>query len=410
MKGRFANATLIACLAGSLCGPTQAAGDEPPVIELGDRPASLQALLPDGALRKRFEHCRVDTATPQSFSIAHRGSPLHLPEHTEQGYREAARQGAGFIECDVTFTADRELVCRHSQCDLHTTTDILATPLANKCSVPPRWNSSRPFKNVRCCTSDLTLAEFRSLRGKRDGGNRRARNVDEFLAGTPAWQSDPNVDFGTLMTHRESVRLFDELGVNMIPELKQAQVRLPFEGDYTRKDFVQQVINDYRAEGVSSSRVRVQSFLLDDLRLLLDIAPEFGEGFVYLDGRYSRATFNVDRATSWRPTMSALREAGVAFLAPPIWMLITLDDDARIVPSAYALAARKADLRLLAWSLERSVDVKDGGGWYYQSIRSAFDDEADQLKVLDVLAGQVGVEGVFSDWPATTTWFSHCVL
>ena len=45
--------------------------------------------------------------------------------------------GAGVVECDVTFTKDRQLVCRHSQCDLHTTTDILAVPeLAAKCSEP----------------------------------------------------------------------------------------------------------------------------------------------------------------------------------------------------------------------------------------------------------------------------------
>jgi len=44
--------------------------------------------------------------------------------------------GAGILECDVTFTKDLELVCRHSQCDLHTTTNILTTPLAAKCSVP----------------------------------------------------------------------------------------------------------------------------------------------------------------------------------------------------------------------------------------------------------------------------------
>ena len=43
--------------------------------------------------------------------------------------------GAGIIECDVTFTKDRELVCRHSQCDLHTTTNILTVPeLAAKCT------------------------------------------------------------------------------------------------------------------------------------------------------------------------------------------------------------------------------------------------------------------------------------
>ena len=44
--------------------------------------------------------------------------------------------GAGIVECDVTFTKDKELVCRHAQNDLHTTTDILATPLASKCTQP----------------------------------------------------------------------------------------------------------------------------------------------------------------------------------------------------------------------------------------------------------------------------------
>ena len=40
----------------------------------------------------------------------------------------------GIQECDVTFTKDGQLVCRHDQCDLHTKTDILATPLAAKCT------------------------------------------------------------------------------------------------------------------------------------------------------------------------------------------------------------------------------------------------------------------------------------
>ena len=44
--------------------------------------------------------------------------------------------GAGILECDVTFTNDGQLVCRHDQCDLHTTTNILVTPLAAKCSEP----------------------------------------------------------------------------------------------------------------------------------------------------------------------------------------------------------------------------------------------------------------------------------
>ncbi len=58
-----------------------------------------------------------------------------FPEHTREGVLAADRMGAGIIECDVAFTKDRQLVCRHSQCDLHTTTDILARPeLAAKCT------------------------------------------------------------------------------------------------------------------------------------------------------------------------------------------------------------------------------------------------------------------------------------
>ncbi len=50
---------------------------------------------------------------------------MQFPEHTKVSYLAAARMGAGIIECDVTFTKDTELVCRHSQCNLHATTDIL---------------------------------------------------------------------------------------------------------------------------------------------------------------------------------------------------------------------------------------------------------------------------------------------
>ena len=51
--------------------------------------------------------------------------------------------GAGVLECDVTFTKDKELVCRHAQNDLHTSTNILATPLASTCVDPLRAGGRR---------------------------------------------------------------------------------------------------------------------------------------------------------------------------------------------------------------------------------------------------------------------------
>ena len=49
------------------------------------------------------------------WSIGHRGSCLQFPEHTIDSYQAAIRMGAGIVECDVTFTKDLELVCRHAQ-------------------------------------------------------------------------------------------------------------------------------------------------------------------------------------------------------------------------------------------------------------------------------------------------------
>ena len=64
-------------------------------------------------------------------SGVYRGAPLQFPEHTKEAYEADARIGAGIVECDITFTQNGGLVCRHSECDLHTTTNIVATPLNN---------------------------------------------------------------------------------------------------------------------------------------------------------------------------------------------------------------------------------------------------------------------------------------
>jgi glycerophosphoryl diester phosphodiesterase len=147
--------------------------------------------------------------------------------------------GAGVIECDVTFTKDRELVCRHSQCDLHTTTNILTVPdLAAKCSqaFSPADPATGKKASAKCCTSDITLAEFRRLRAKMDGFNADARTPEEYQNGTPRWRTDLYANSGTLMTHDESIALIKSLGAKFTPELKAPEVPMPFDGDYTQEN------------------------------------------------------------------------------------------------------------------------------------------------------------------------------
>ena len=57
-----------------------------------------------------------------------------------------------------------------------------------------------------------------------------------------------------------------------------------------------------------------------------------------------------------------------------------------------------------------SAVLADGNnGFYNQSFDSAIKKESDMMRVLDVLNKQVGMIGIFSDWPATVTFYTNCV-
>ncbi|NMM41600.1 glycerophosphodiester phosphodiesterase family protein [Pseudoalteromonas arctica] len=380
-------------------------------IKLGARPDYLIDDMDTSALKTKLESCKGGPFYRTDFSIGHRGAPMQYPEHTKESYIAAARMGAGIVECDVTFTNDKELVCRHSQCDLHTTTNILAIPeLAAKCSVPftPADPNSGTPAAAKCCTSDISLAEFLTLEGKMDDANTNATNVSDYMNGTPNWRTDLYTTSGTLMTHKQSIALFKELGVKMTPELKSPQVSMPFNG-MTQAQYAQKMLDEYTQMDVPANHVYPQSFNLADVEYWINTNPEFAAQSVYLDGRDSNAGFDPNNAATWQPSMAELATEGVKIIAPPIWMLLSIDNDNNIIPSQYAIDAKAAGLNIIAWSLERSGPLNEGGGYYYQSIRDVIDNDGDMFTVVDVLAQEVGVMGIFSDWPATVSYYASCV-
>jgi glycerophosphoryl diester phosphodiesterase len=382
-------------------------------ITMALSPAELQQRVPylvramaPGSLRDRLEACLAQPGELERnrFSIGHRGAPLGYPEHTAEGYRAAAAQGAGAVECDATPTRDGVLVCRHAQCDLQSTTDILQTPLAERCRAP--FTPAIPGKDTpataQCCTSDLTLAEFRRLRGRHD-------RVDPAATTLDAWLAPGGTERGTLMTHAESIALFEELGVDMVPELKETDPGMSLPEGLDRPTLARRFVDEYRAARIPARRVTLQSFLPEDVRQWLAEFPEFGARAVWLDGRSELGQgFDHRDPASWKPSMAELKAAGFRTLAPPIPVLLDLDAGGNIVPSAYARAAREAEFRLVTWTLERSGPLAEGGGFYYASIRPAIRDDGDVYRVLDVLAREVGVTAIFSDWPATTTFYANC--
>ncbi|MCI0570342.1 MAG: glycerophosphodiester phosphodiesterase [Myxococcaceae bacterium] len=383
-------------------------------VQVGPRPYFLVEDMDEGPLKRKLQQCSEGPFHRTDFSIGHRGAPLQFPEHTKEGYEAAARMGAGILECDVTFTKDRQLVCRHSQCDLHTTTNILAVPeMAAKCTKP--FTPANPAKGVKasahCCTSDITFAEFKQLCGKMDASNPDARTVAEYLGGTANWRTDLHATCGTVLSHKESIELFKRLGTKFTPELKAPDVPMPFQGDYTQEAYAQQMLDEYKAAGVHPRDVWPQSFSLDDVLFWLRKEPRFGKQAVFLDGRDEApgSRFDPNNPSTWSPSLEELAAKGVRIVAPPVYVLLTLDASGRIVPSAYARAARAAGLDIITWTLERSGPLKTGGGFYYQSVARVIDNDGDMLTVMDVLARDVGVIGIFSDWPGTVTYYANCM-
>lgn len=375
-------------------------------IQLGPRPYFLVSEMADSPLKAKLQSCSNGPFEKTHFSIGHRGAAMMFPEHTRESYEAAVRMGAGIVECDVTFTKDKELVCRHAQNDLHTTTNILATPLAAKCTkaFTPYDAEKRTPASAECRASDITLAEFKTLRGKMDAFNPMAKNVQEFMGGTATWRTDlySGPTSGTLMTHDDSIALFKKLGVKMTPELKAASVAMPFEG-FTQEAYAQKMLDAYKAANVPANQVFAQSFNQNDILYWVKNEPAFGKQAVFLDGAEKAADLpNLE-------TLVSYKKNGIQIVAPPIFALLDTRDG-KLVPSTYAKNAKQAGLNIITWSLERSGVMATGkGGWYYQTVNQAIHREGDILQALDVLANDVGIIGIFSDWPATVTYYANCM-
>ncbi|ELA07984.1 glycerophosphoryl diester phosphodiesterase [Moraxella macacae 0408225] len=384
-------------------------------ITYGVRPFYLIDDMTDSVVKTQLQNARHQTPKRSEFSIAHRGATLQFPEHTQESYVAAHYQGAGVQECDVAFTKDHQLVCRHSDADLHTTTNILQTPLANKCTQnfqPATFDSQGKLitpASAKCLTSDITLAEFKTLKGKQDASNPNARTVQEYLVATPSFRTDLYAQNGTLLSFDEALALFKQMGVKVTPELKEPSVTMPHNG-YSYDNYRQAVVDSLQKAGFAPQDTILQSFKIDDLHYWIKNNPEYGKTAVFLmddsNATKTGATFNTQDPNTYKYTFAQLKAMGIQNLAPATWLLVT-NQNGKIVPSEFAKQAKAQNLGLIAWTVERSGPLASGGGWYYTGINDIVNNDGDVYELIDVLAKGVGVKGIFSDWPATVTYYAN---
>jgi glycerophosphoryl diester phosphodiesterase len=429
------SASLAAGLLAAIIAVTASAGEHghwdgeqwrDDLVQVGQRPFYLVEGLDDSALKRKLKSCEDKPVKRTDFSIAHRGAPLQFPEHTQEAYTAGARMGAGIVECDVTFTSDGELVCRHAQNDLHTTTNILTSQYADRCIKPfapatldANGNMTKAA-SAECRTSELTLDEFKSLRGKMDAFNPAALTAQQFQGGTASWRTDLYTGRGTLLTFAESIALNKKLGVKHTPELKAGDAKSIAAVFGSQERYAQALIDELQANGVRPRDAFPQSFNPSDV-LYWVRNTRYGDQAVFLVD-YNTSTDNIilfdttGKQLLTRDEQNAffkqLRRAGVKIVAPSFNALLTVQGD-RIVPTVLAKDLRSLGFDLISWSFER-VDLRRGaagvGSYYdFDPTGAAIKKDSDMYKALDVLAKDVKLIGLFSDWPATVSYYASCM-
>ena len=234
-----------------------------------------------------------------------------------------------------------------------------------------------------------------------------------------------------MLSHQESIELIGSLGAKFTPELKGidrdsqgnpivAENAGFGESGLDQQSYARKMIQEYIDAGVDPGKVFAQSFSLADVLQWIQEFPTFGLQAVYLisENPSDRLAGPPSEINEDPPTLEEfveVRHMGVNIIAPPMPVLVQLNaKHTRMKPSEYAERAKQAGFNLISWTAERSgrivEDVLEGGNnFYYQTTLDALTNDGDILRTIDVLAQDVGIIGLFSDWPATTTFYANCL-
>jgi glycerophosphoryl diester phosphodiesterase len=234
-----------------------------------------------------------------------------------------------------------------------------------------------------------------------------------------------------LLSHQESIELIGSLGAKFTPELKgidRDSQGNPIVGENNgfgqsgldQQSYARKMIQEYIDAGIDPRQVFPQSFNLADVVQWIDEFLTFGLQAVYLisenpDDKLAGPPNVINENPPTLEEFVEVRNMGVNIIAPPMPVLVKAGANSKqIEPSQYAERARQAGFDLISWTTERSgrivEDVLEGGNsFYYQTTVNALTNDGDILRTIDVLAQDVGIIGLFSDWPATTTFYANCL-
>jgi glycerophosphoryl diester phosphodiesterase len=169
----------------------------------------------------------------------------------------------------------------------------------------------------------------------------------DYQYGTPKWRTELYDTCGTVQTLDSYITLVESLPSrrNYIPELK------------TPPDIFQWV----------------KEFL------------EFAKQAVYLDEDGDTAATLITATAR----IGSLKTKGVNIISPPFaYLLTTTADNKTIIPSTYAIEAKKLGLDIVPWKFERSGPLANVAAadkeYYYAQIAQGIHSDGQMFEVLDV--------------------------
>lgn len=335
--------------------------------------------------------------------IGHRGASGMLPEHTLESYRKAIEQNADFIEPDLVLTKDGVMIARHEPM-LDGTTDVAT-------KFPESRKTTRNVDGVATTAyfaSDFTLAEIKTLRAIQARANR-----DQTLNGL---YSIPTLDDVIALAKAEGNKRGRTVGI--YPEIKHSVFHAT-EAGFGANVFEDKLVATLHAVygNTGSAPVFIQSFEVANLQYLntqtsiklvqlIDADDVKDDGSMSLVAPYHKPyDFVVNNDP--RNFLDLLKPAGLDFIktyadAVGPWkpyLVKTVNDgvdrngdgkvdinDRRVDGSTGVVeAAHQRGLMVHTWTFR-----DDASGYGFK------DPKAEMAYYM-----KLGVDGVFTDFPAT---------
>jgi len=184
--------------------------------------------------------------------IGHRGASGERPEHTLESYRLAIEQGADYIEPDLVLTKDGELVARHEPM-LDGTTDVATKFAATRQST----KNVDGVPTTAYFASDFTLAELKTLRAVQSRAGRSMAYDGLYEI--------PTLAEVIALAKSESTRTGRTIGI--YPEIKHSTLHAGLSGANVFEDKLVAAL--HQAYGNSATApVFIQSFEVSNLQYL----------------------------------------------------------------------------------------------------------------------------------------------